>query len=262
MRKRNPNILPKIFLMVLIVSLCIWIFFLNGFGIFTVKTVEVENSKLGCVDNSQIKNTANILGQNFFFVNKEDTKILLDKFICVKNITLTKVFPNKVKIQVTGRQPSASLSVIGPREATDSSIIVQIATPSALIAKDSFLVDDEGVVFDKNDNSLNIPKIYTVLDVSLGKKIQDSLIGNSLKILDGAKTLGLETRESFLTDNFLVIFSQPRIIFKILDNIDIKLASLQLILSEAKIENEELQFIDLRFDKPVIRLAPKKDGKR
>ena len=83
------------------------------------------------------------------------------------------------------------------------------------------------------------------------------MINNIIKIFDKTKSLGIEIKQAWLRENILVTETIPKMIFK-LDNVDSQLASLQLILSEAKIESKELEIIDLRFDKPVIKFAPEK----
>ena len=62
-------------------------------------------------------------------------------------------------------------------------------------------------------------------------------------------------------DNYLIVFPQvdnPKVFFRLDNEIDLQLASLQLILEKAKIDERILEFIDLRFDKPIVRFAPKK----
>ncbi len=92
-------------------------------------------------------------------------------------------------------------------------------------------------------------------------KSEGSFLNNALKILDKIKTFGVTTKKSWVSGEFFIInpdIMDPKIIFRLDSQIDIQLASLQLILTEAKIDLKELTFIDLRFDKPIVRFAPKK----
>ena len=79
--------------------------------------------------------------------------------------------------------------------------------------------------------------------------------------MDAVKKMGISVNESFLNDSFFIIKDETsviKVIFRLKNEVDIQLASLQLILDKAKIDEKELEFIDLRFDKPVVRYAPKK----
>ena len=232
-------------------------------GIFTIKQVAVEAGSLSCATEKEIRNSANLLGQNFFLANaKAAEETLKDKFFCIKSAPVSRSFPDKVKIQALSRQPAAILAILKEKEASMSSLLLNIATPSAAEIKEKFKVDSEGVVFSKETKELNIPKIY-IFDpgISVGKKLESNHIGNTLKLLEGVKTFRVAVSESWIYDNIFIVNSNAsklKILFRLDDQVDIQLASLQVILDKAKIDLKELEFIDLRFDKPIVRFAPKK----
>lgn len=237
---------------------------------FTVKQVEIDTSQLACVEENQLRNALGLLGQNFLMLDqKKLTKNLKEKFICIGDVNLSRVFPDKVGIKITARQPVATLVALKEKEASLSSLIENIATPAAKLIKDSYLVDNEGVIFSKNTSDADIPRIYAYdLEISLGKKLENNLIDNSLKILERIKTFGINVIEAWISDGVFIVlgdsgtFFRGKIIFDLEGRIDIQLASLQLILAEAKIDLKELEFIDLRFDKPIVRFVPEKNVKR
>jgi len=244
----------------ILVTALIFIFFMSG--LLTVTQVEIDSSQLNCTDETRIRNFANLFGQNFFLINSAKVEDNLKKnFFCIKSASISKNFPSKITIQTVSRQPAALLVALKEKEATLSSLIESIATPSAQQVQDSYIVDSEGVVFSKDTNQLNIPKIY-IYDskIVLGKRIESDL-SNSLKILETVKTFGMEVAEGWTVDNIFIVLSSasgPKVIFSLNDKINLQLASLQLILDKAKIDFGELEFIDLRFDKPVVRFTPKK----
>src|SRR3989344_5333315 len=133
------------------------------------------------------------------------------------------------------------------------------ASPAAQNPEGFFIVDEEGVVFAKDDIG-GIPNIYLYdPGVALGKRL-NGIYSNLLVILGKVKTFGINVREGWITDSSFVIKEgdgTPRIIFALEDEIDIQIASLQLILDKAKIDSSKLEFIDLRFDKPIIRFVEK-----
>lgn len=259
-KKDKPGILLVVVGFIFISAAFILLIFKSG--IFNVKKIEINLVRnLDCVNEVQIKDTSQLLGQNIFFINSLDSVInIKGKFICVKGVTLSKIFPDKVRLEVFGREPKVKLYNLN-NEATNSANLENIATPSAgLSIGDFYLIDDE-VIFAKDNNQISAPNVYLKDDqLSLGKKIDD-LVKKCLNILEKSKSLGLDIQISQIVNNSLVIFpssSQPRIIFSLEKDDSLQIASLQLILKIAKIDNESLEFIDLRFDKPVVKFAPKK----
>ena len=230
---------------------------------FHIKQIEIQGDKIDCVDSDQLKNASGLYGQNFFLLSsKKLQEELKAKFVCIKVVTVDRLIPDKVKIEISSRKPTAILLKVKDKQASPSSLIENIATPEAGAVQDRYIVDSEGVVFSKSMDDSNVPKIfYFDPEIAVGEKLENSFINNALKILDKIKTFGVATKKSWIAEEFFIInpdTSDPKIIFRLDSQIDIQLASLQLILTEAKIDLRELTFIDLRFDKPVVRFAPKK----
>lgn len=228
---------------------------------FTIKSVKVQLDKVTCADWDQIKNSSNLSGQNLILLNSSKVKdVIKNKFFCVKDVQISRVFPNKVGVIVFGREPKALLLVFKDNEATQSANIENIATPSAQVQEviSNFLIDDEGVIFAKNTDTFDTPKIYYYgEELTLGQVATGS-VSDSLKIIEKVKSYGLDVSISEILDGLFLIYTKPKIVFKLGENLNVQLASLQLILNQAKIGEEVLEFIDLRFDKPVVKLAPKR----
>lgn len=240
----------------LILAVIILLVLLLRSNIFSINSVYVETEKIDCADLSQIKHSSNLLGQNFFLLNASKVEeSIKNKFICVKDVTASRHFPARIDLFVSGRVPVAMLSSLDSFDATASSL-ENIATPSAQTSSDSYLVDEGGVIFSKMSEQSELPNIFfKEVSLSLGQKLENK---DALKILQRVKTFGLDIQISILLDNYLIIFSLPRVVFRTDEKVDIQLASLQLILEKAKIDENNLEFIDLRFDKPVVKFAPKK----
>lgn len=213
-----------------------------------IKSINVNLDKVFCVDSGQIKNASALLGQNILFLNSGKAKEnIKNKFICVRDIITSRSFPNKVNLSVRGRIPVAILKI---SEATVSGTLEDVATPSAE-TPNAFLVDSEGAIFSEDLGQSNIPTIFA-------PEKPENIAKSNLKILEEIKKLGLDPKQAVIFRNYLVIFSMPKIIFRTDSKVDIQLASLQLILQKAKIDDVRLEFVDLRFDKPTARFAPKK----
>lgn len=264
-RKKRGGFNWIIFLVIILALVIILTsFFVLRSDFFKIKSVDVESDKLTCTDSEKIKSLSNLLGQNLLFVNLTKTKeVIVGKFFCIRDLKISKGFPDKAKLIVSGRKAKAIFLVLKPQGATESATIFNIATPSAKELKDAekFEVDTDGVVFAKGDQRFDLPKIYYYGEnLTLGKRISEALIG-AIKILNNLRNIGLEYKDGKIKDGiFLVAFStdKPIVVFKLGQDVNDQLASLQLILRQAKIEEKEVEFIDLRFDKPVARFAPEK----
>lgn len=250
--------LKKFFIFALFIFILLVFYFFFNSAFFRVKNIILTTESPDCIgSDEEIKKDSEIMSQNIIFFNSKNVeKKLKNKFYCIKTIFFAKKFPSGLELTIVGRQAEAKLIQLPTYEATVSSNLENIATPSAI-----FLVDGEGKVFSKGDLEGDLPIIFiSKSDLNLGENLGVFVI-NALKILDKIKSFGIDSKLSKITlDEFLVTGTDPKIIFKLTEQIDIQLASLQLILEQAKIDQSRLEFIDLRFDKPVVRFAPKKNG--
>lgn len=220
------------------------------------------NGSVFCIQDYKLLRTDKLKGENFFLVNirKFETEIQ-NEYICVGKINVKKQFPNSIQLEILERKPELTIINID-NEASQSAIILNSLAASAsslerLPKKESFVADDGGVVF-SNLKRDDLPKIYLQNNTKLGQKIDKILIQKILEALNKIKIFGITPIASLLTsENNYFVYSNPKIYFDLKGNLDFQLASLQLILKTAKIDTN-IEFIDLRFDKPVVKLAPKK----
>lgn len=256
--KKGTNLVFHIVGFVVILIVLIVLVFKLGF--FNIKYLEVFANGLICTDSEQIKKTISIQGNNLFFLNtKKISDNILQNFTCVKSSTISQIFPNKIKVEIIGRTPAAMLLSLKDFHATTSAFVEEIATPGAKVLTDFHLIDQEGIIFAKVSDRLDIPNIFIDGDILSNKKIQGDLARNILKVINKVKEFGGDNQTSQIYNDSLIIFSIPKIIFNLNEDINTQIASLQLILEKAKIDDVKLEFIDLRFDKPIVKFAPKKN---
>lgn len=257
-RKKN---FKRLFLIILAALILFFIFYFMKSDFFIIKKVTILNDDLSCVQNSQIKGNLNFLGKNIFFLNLEEAeKVLKRKYFCIKSINFSKLYPDKLELKVSKREAKIVLIPLKLKEATESAIEQLINSPATQSAEilnkpyDKYVSDIEGIIFDK-DGDINLTKVYLVSqDLSLGKKLDESLVNDLLKIIDRLKTFGIKSNDLVVDKKKLVLInSLPRIVFRIRADINNQLAALQLILNRSRIDDDKLEFIDLRFDKPVVR---------
>ncbi len=252
---KNPPLGKLIPLIAVLIPIFIGAIFLKS-SFFKIHLINLNLSQINCTDEQNIKDKSNILNKNIFFVDEKNTKLdLKNKFICIKDIQFTKSLPDKILMNVKGRIPVAELISIPNFESSTSAVIENIATPSASL-DETYLADDDGVVFAKG--FADVSKIYFLGKTISIKEKQDEYLNKTLFILKLFKELGIDNSKVYIIDNFLITNSHPKVAFLLNKEREEQIASLQLILQKAKIDNKELEFIDLRFDKPIIKYAPKK----
>ncbi len=246
------------------------------FNLLNVNQAEVKSDQIDCATSDELKDLAGLLGQNILFIDEVSIeKKIKDKFLCVRNIDLKRNLPGKVTLEIYGRRPVAILIEVkevdkistGSGEASLSAKEARLpdgqASASSLFnfygSGEPFLTDNEGVIFAKKEVS-GIPRIYFEgISLSVGKKLEEEVIKNALKILERIKIFGVEIKEAKIySQNTLLVNGVPKMIFSLDPNLDLQLAALQLLLEQAKISEERMEFIDLRFEKPIVKYAPKK----
>lgn len=255
-RKKKNNIRLLLFpALVLFVTAGIFLLY-NKSDFLSIKKIDIQAKNVSCADADSIRISTGILGQNFFLIKQHEIENnLKKKFACIKSIGVSKTFPDKISLRAVNREVLAVLASLKNKEASLS------ATPSAELVREYFLVDSEGVVFGSGVSDSGALKIYIFdREIAVGKKLT-GITADIPKILDKFKSLNIPVDAARINQEFFIVTSlspASQILFRLNDNVNEQLASLQLILNKAKMDLNELEFIDLRFDKPVVRFAPKK----
>ncbi|MBN1298292.1 MAG: FtsQ-type POTRA domain-containing protein [Actinobacteria bacterium] len=250
-RKRR-NIKRK-FLLVLWIFLffCFFLLMIWGFNYFynssyfKVKNIKVTGNEK--YSENEIYSVAKLFqGLNVFEVDKkkiEDT--LLTELIWIKSVTLKKIFPDKIELDVIERKPYVK----------------------AFYASDYYIIDDEGIVLEKIDakDLKNYDNIITVKNAlkyrpSTGEKIaKKNLLSCGLiyKILD--LELKQDVKEAYISKDFeedivFLMINNKKIIFGTSDRIQEKNAILREVLDRLKTQEITYSEIDIsNVDNPVIR---------
>jgi len=232
-KKRKPlNIkMILIVLTILIISSgLIYLLFFSSF--FKVKRVEVLGTEK--IADTEIKSIIS---------EKTNKSIFLADLSNIKDY-LIKQYPRIGRISIRRKLPDTILTEIEERK------------PAAVLVKDGyFILDKEGIAFEKTpNNSLGLPEItkQDCFDVELGKKAIDR-IEDILKI-----TKRIKTKQ-------VIVVSEKRLDIKTIEGFDAyfslekdinwQIEQLEILLQE-KIplnERDDIEYIDLRFDKIYIK---------
>ncbi len=216
--------MKSVILFLIFILLLSLLIFLSS-KVIAVSFLEFKLEKISCADEKKLQKEINLIGKNLIMIDEKSVEeTLKKKFSCIKQVFLNKSLPNKIKVHVIGRQPVATI----------------VASNSAK------LVDNEGVALGGGDLP-NLPKIYS-------ENIDSKEVKNTILIINKLISFNFEIKKSsILPKKDLLIEGEYKIYFNLEKNLDIQLASLQLILNQAKIESNKVEYIDLRFRDPVIK---------
>lgn len=284
--QKNSHFVKKFVVFLLILS-CVIGFFVFIPSLIKSPVIVITTDNVNCTDVEDLSNEIIKKNLSFFTFNKKQLEIDLKKqYFCIQYVGIRRSPLYKIYIHINGRQPvlrvqSMTVLNIPTPTSTISAHIVRMAefdaTGSMQIASGSpglivpifqkgtetFLVDSEGALF-AIDNSINdIPILYYAnKSLHIGLLLDNNLVTNIHDIYDKLRLFGINLTELELTSpKMLVLYTNPKIIFDPQQDLKSQVGALQLILEKAKINEEKIEFIDLRFDKPIIRYLNKKGEK-
>lgn len=176
------------------------------------------------------------------------------KYPEIDSIVIKKTFPNSVSLTVIKRTPVA-IAVNGlltqnsiEGEASDS---VNIKYGFEKKEGQEFLIDIKGSLLEKKE--VNLPII--------GLDLQNKVPGDSMAsptVLFMLQTLQKLTEKPYwiVSQDEKIVFFNPDGSLVLLDsskNLAEQLSSLQLITNRFRIEGRKFEYLDLRFQKPVVK---------
>lgn len=278
-KKNNPKIFLKIVIFLLLVLFLVVAFLFYKFEGFKIKEVRVKGDYNLCADESGLIKQANLISTNLILLDKlKLTDKLRSKYSCLRAVSIKRIFPNSVEISLTQSQPVALVKVI-LKPLPD--LQLKEASPSSRAASLNFsindgsvsgtyIIDDKGLPVSRSDqNSSQLQVIYLETDEDLtSKNFPANSARISLAIINELKKISEPVLSAKIDDDQLLITSNEKIIFSLSGDYSREIASLQLILREAKMNQsfaseklnskmKKIEMIDLRFDKPVVVYSSK-----
>ena len=247
-----------------------------------ITSFEISLENVTCTDNAEVAKYLQGLNINYFgFIQNQFSTNFKKKFFCIGEVNASVVYPSKLKFSASGRKPVFAIASLTPNiemnpvvdlpeklpEATESS---QTAVPVKVLdrilkdlehatASATYLVDEEGMIFQEINSSELTHVLILGEELKIGKQIKDGQIEKVGKVSTKLKELDLPTDNMVIIADKLIIDFKPRIIFALNKRLDYQTASLQLILSQAKMNSDPakkdtsiIESIDLRFNKPVV----------
>ena len=221
---------PLIFIGIKVII--VYILFLVG--IFQIKNIE-PNIELKHANIQQATNQ--YLGQEYFSLNLYNLEQdILDSEKYIKGVNAEKVFPNKVRLKIEEYIPTSYLEYketcyIISQEGVILEELVEYEECTLengiLLETDQNILAENRLIFD-----VEVEEAITVL-TEFGWEVNKIKFNkNVLNFTDGEKTVVIEVNQEY----------------------ENQLAKLYLILEKANIEGIEYESLDLRFQRPVMKL--------
>ncbi|MCX6724812.1 MAG: hypothetical protein NTV20_01795, partial [Candidatus Shapirobacteria bacterium] len=203
-----------------------------------IAKIDCQFNQLNCNDEIKNKISEFSLNKNILFFSRQTLiKKIKENFPQIDSIEIKKRIPDKLSFSLTSRKPVVALAVeLAPDLGSTVSGQLQFSLTGVY-----YLVDEEGVVVKKMEESQNLPLILFNHDPQLknGEKITQEEVQKTIEILMGMKLRLLEPKvsrpvsfreiEIWLENEVLVLFSGQK-------DISVQLDSLQFISSRSKIE--------------------------
>lgn len=196
--------------------------------IFTIRNVEVAGEGI------QIEVDATTLPRNLlFFPVGQVTQQLLRDYPLVGMVTIQKKYPNTLRITAVPRKPFVI----------------------AGIDRETYLLDEQGIVLKQYPLETGLPLIrIAVGGVLPGVKISDPAVLASVNFIRETQnfvpiweiTLNDTTSLRAQTATMSIVFAQHA-------DIPLLVRTLQTVIAGFRIKGTLPTYIDLRFDKPIVR---------
>lgn len=233
--------------------------------ILNVNHIELEIDKASCTNQKDLLNIYNLEGDPILFIDKKKLlKISQEKFPCIKSITSEIIFPNNLKIKVSGREgfvklsayPSSSHLDLDSFESSPSSAAADLDW-TFISSSSAFLTGKEGFIFANYQNEDLPLLLINDQNLKIGYQLDKIIFEKIAVIFEKLTSLNILGTAKLENSNLLIGGSQ-KLIFSLKKDVSVQLTSLQLIMAKAKIDGRMLESTDLRFDKPVIVYIPKR----
>lgn len=213
-------------------------FFLNS-PIFDIKKVAINTSKGYFFEQGEKNITKLYKGRNIFLVDLKQIQLLFEnEFPQVKEVEVRRTFPDRIEINVMGREPLAVINFYG------GIIVDKNAVVLAIGKKPKDLVEIRGITF-----FMNIPKNgETIKNEFLNKALLlcEALYENMTVYRQEIKHIDISDRS-----NIVLGFCDAEI--KIgTDGFLEKISKLKEIREDPNMRMGDIKYIDLRFEDSVI----------
>lgn len=254
-----PFKLVSLILLILLGLASVYLFLRSD--IFLVREVDLRKSgeEIGqAPTEDEIRERLGYLfAQSIFRVDGEKiARELTDYDLSIEEVAINKELPDKLHIFYKLRQPAAIL---------EQKLTETLPEGKQLLKSEYYLIDEEGLIFEKITQKLDLPVIKvadstaggTGATLGVSTRLNENLVAAALEILQNTKKIS-----DFKIQNITIFPDAQKVWvetslgveveFSSEESIDQQISSLQTILTKARMDGKRVARIDLRFTKPVV----------
>jgi cell division septal protein FtsQ len=201
--------------------------------LFSVRYLDCRNNQQSCSSQDE-EPFLDLLGENLIFMDINQKQRLTTTPTKYKIISLGKIFPSTIKIELTTRTPVAQVTA----DKTDY-----------------YFFDSQGMVLSRSTISDQYSWLEVYSQFPLTEGVVSWQLQKTAELINELKSNQINIKTWQLTESDDLetrLGNDARIVFSLTNNIKKQVGALQLILSRSKIEGKSFQSLDLRFEKPVV----------
>jgi len=222
-----------IILLILIIFLALFI----SANYFYVKEIIVVSDDL----KTKIIGTSSLKNKNLLLLKEtEIEKEIIQKNPNIFSVEITKIFPNKLRLKITKDKP----------------VVVVKADQGYLYLSNKGKIISKKKDFDKKLPLINYYQKVYFANYQSGQNIDYREIISVLELLKKTENLGLVVDTVDIVGTYMVAFNLEgkKIIFSLEKKIEEQEYELETIVKQFRIEGKEFINLDLRFNKPVVKI--------
>ncbi len=230
MRISTWSIVSRIAAFLLVFALLGGVYLVITGPLFKIHHVYVQASDIVKLDTKFLNDEQNLL----FLDEAKIVRELKRQSPLIKNVKLTKKYPDNLEVELTFREPVATIEKVDK----------------------VFLLDSEGMILpaELNLNHKPLPRVTCAVRVpSVGQILTQPDVLHGLQLISQFSVIEIELAELKCDKNQSeLVTNVTRIIFLPETNVHQLTDSLQFLFKQFRIEGTYPKVVDLRFSKPVL----------
>jgi cell division protein FtsQ len=226
------------------------IIFVNS-DFFKLRTVEIIGGER--ISKDEFLKTLKVpWGSNVAFLSLEPYKSRIERMLWVKSVQVRKLYPGGLVIDVKERNPVICIARQSDQESWYS-------------------VDEEGVVLKHlpADKGAELPHLLVADEIKVGGKIESSKVDAIMKFLTHLSAEMNRSIQDYLIEGDSSLSFRYRCNEKLIDvklgkleNVEEKMGVFQKILAQMEGKTKSLEYIDLRYKEPVVKMSEAGTGEK
>lgn len=222
-------------------------FIMFNLNLFYVQKFEVESlgeGDLKYIDQEDVNDLlVDYIGERIFEVDTSAVEsVLKNSLSYIDEVYVSKRVPNSLQVRIVERAPTLKLSK----------------------GEDIYLIDSDGLVLEdcmvKNSKCGDVPIVkvsYYTSEINVGEQPFITEIDEIIQIIQKQSELGVEITQILVPESgviYAILDDSTRVIFSAVDDVFDQINLYSYTRENLLLKNEGFKEIDMRFDRPVVRV--------